>query len=62
MYVGCAMGNCYPQEFIPMLVKAWQKGDFPFTDLIAKFPAKDMNIAAKGVISGEVVKAVLTWE
>ncbi|PMD24588.1 aryl-alcohol dehydrogenase [Hyaloscypha hepaticicola] len=61
-YVGCAMGSCYPQDFIPMLVEAWQGGKFPFTDLIAKYPAEDMNNAAKDVLSGKVIKAVLVWK
>ena len=61
-YVGCCMGNCYPQEFIPMLVAAWQEGKFPFTDLIKTYPARDMNIAAHEVLKGSVVKAVLIWE
>lgn len=41
---------------------AWQKGDFPFTDMIAKYPAKDMNTAAKDVSRGGVIKAVLVWD
>ncbi|KAK0113500.1 hypothetical protein ONS95_013756 [Cadophora gregata] len=62
VYLGCAMGNCYPQEFIPLLVGAWKSGYFPFTDLIVKYPAKDMNDAAKDVLSGKVIKAVLVWD
>jgi aryl-alcohol dehydrogenase len=61
-YVGCAMGSCYPQDFIPTLVDAWSEGKFPFTDLISKYPAEDMNTAAKDVLSGKVVKAVLVWK
>lgn len=60
--MGCAMGSCYPQDFIPMLVEAWQGGRFPFTDLIAKYSAEDMNNAAKDVLSGKVIKAVLVWK
>jgi aryl-alcohol dehydrogenase len=56
------MGSCYPQEFIPMLVMAWQQGKFPFTDLIANYSAEDMNAAAKDVLSGKVIKAVLVWK
>jgi aryl-alcohol dehydrogenase len=56
------MGSCYPQDFIPMLVEAWQGGKFPFTDLIAKYSAEDMNNAAKDVLSGKVIKAVLVWK
>ncbi|KAL2060734.1 hypothetical protein VTL71DRAFT_9375 [Oculimacula yallundae] len=62
VYLGCAMGNCYPQEFIPMLLEAWKSGKFPFTDLIVKYPAKNMNVAVDDVLSGKVVKAILVWE
>ena len=62
MYVGCCMGNCYPQEFIPKLVAAWREGNFPFTDLIKTYPARDVNNAARDVLKGDVVKAVLLWE
>ena len=61
-YVGCCMGNCYPPEFIPMLVAAWRDGKFPFTDLIKQYPARDMNVAAQDVLKGNVVKAVLVWQ
>lgn len=61
-YVGCCMGNCFPQEFIPLLVDAWKEGRFPFPDLIKQYPARDMNIAAEDVLKGNVVKAVLVWE
>jgi len=44
-----------------MLVGAWREGKFPFTDLIVKYPAEDMNTAAKNVLSGKVIKAVLVW-
>jgi aryl-alcohol dehydrogenase len=60
-YVGCAMGSCYPQEFISMLVGAWREGKFPFTGLIVKYPAEDMHTAVRNVLSGKVIKAVLVW-
>lgn len=56
------MGNCYPEEFIPMLLSSWRDGKFPFTDLVKQYPAQDMNNAAKDVLSGDVVKAVLLWK
>jgi aryl-alcohol dehydrogenase len=45
-----------------MLLKNWRDGKFPFTDLVKKYPAEDMNHAAKDVLSGNVVKAVLVWK
>jgi aryl-alcohol dehydrogenase len=62
VYTGCCMGSCNPQEFIPMLVEANKRGDFPFTDLIRTFPAAEMEKAVHAVHDGSVVKAVLTWE
>lgn len=61
MYVGCAMGNCYPQQFIPMLIESWQAGRFPFDELIQKYRADDCQIAVADVLSGKTVKAVLLW-
>ena len=61
VYRGCAMGSCYPQVFIPRLIEAWQKGDFPFTDLIEEFPAHEIDRAVKAVSDGSVIKAVLSW-
>jgi len=60
-YTGCCMGSCYPQEFIPMLIEAWKRGDFPFTDLIKTYAVNDVETAAKDVYSGTAVKAVLLW-
>jgi aryl-alcohol dehydrogenase len=60
-YTGCVMGNCYPQEFIPMLIDAWKGGKFPFDELIKKYAATDMQTAVRDTMSGEVIKAVLKW-
>ena len=55
------MGSCFPADFIPRLIQAWKEGTFPFTDLIKEYPVKDMAVAADDVLSGRVIKAVLTW-
>jgi aryl-alcohol dehydrogenase len=55
------MGNCYPQEFIPMLIEAWKDGKFPFDEMIKRYAAMDMGTAAKDTLSGQVIKAVLQW-
>lgn len=44
-----------------MMVKAWSDGKFPFTALIKEYPVQEMEKAAKEVLDGTVVKAVLTW-
>lgn len=56
------MGNCYPQEFIPRLIEASKRGDFPFTDLIKTYPVKEMEMAVRDISDGSVVKAVIAWE
>lgn len=61
-YVGCAMGSCYPQDFIPQLITAWQRGAFPLHELIKTYPATEMETAVKDMIEGKTVKAVLIWE
>lgn len=60
-YVGCCMGNSYPPDFIPKLIEGWKEGKFPFTDLITRYDAADMETAKADILSGKVVKAVLTW-
>lgn len=62
MYVGCAMGSCYPQEFIPMLIEAWQRGNFPLDKLIGTYPAEEMQVAVKEILDGKTVKGVVTWD
>lgn len=44
-----------------MLIGEWQKGRFPFNELIKTYQADDINSAAKDAISGETVKPVLVW-
>lgn len=55
------MGNSYPPEFLPKLIQAWKDGMFPFTDLITRYDAEDMEKAKADVLSGKAVKAVLVW-
>ncbi|EXJ92819.1 hypothetical protein A1O3_01373 [Capronia epimyces CBS 606.96] len=61
-YIGCNQGDCYPQEFSPELLTAWQLGKFPYDRLIRTYPAKEMEQAAKDMRSGKTVKAVLLWD
>ncbi|KAH8819780.1 aryl-alcohol dehydrogenase [Xylogone sp. PMI_703] len=60
-YTSSAMGSCYPPEFMPEMIAAWKRGDFPFTELQKEYPAKDIEQAEKAVLDGSVVKAVLVW-
>jgi len=44
-----------------MLIEEWQKGKFPFNELIKTYKTEDIQSAAKDAISGETVKPVLIW-
>ena len=61
-YIGCAMGSCYPQEFIPRLLQAYEDGKFPFDDLIETYRPRDINQAVEDMLKGRTVKAVLMWD
>ncbi|KAH0837240.1 hypothetical protein AYO21_11608 [Fonsecaea monophora] len=61
-YIGCNQGDCYPPEFLPRLLAAHYEGLFPYDQLIKTYSAKDIEKAARDVLSGDTVKAVLLWE
>jgi aryl-alcohol dehydrogenase len=61
-YIGCNQGNCYPQDFIPRMIEAWQQGSYPFDDLIKTYPAREMEKAAHDIHRGTTIKAVLIWD
>ncbi|QSZ36169.1 hypothetical protein DSL72_007294 [Monilinia vaccinii-corymbosi] len=61
-YVGCCMGNVYPPEFVPKLIQGWKDGIFPFTDLIKRYSAEEMELAKSEMLDGTTVKAVLVWD
>ena len=60
--IGCNQGNCYPQEFIPKLIQAWEEGNFPFDRLIKTYSARDMEQAVHDIHNGSTIKAVLIWD
>jgi len=61
-YVGCNQGDCYPQEFLPRMLAANQSGSFPYHELNKSYPAREMENAAKDILSGQTIKAVLIWD
>lgn len=61
-YVGCQQGNCYPQEFLPMLLQANKEGKFPYERLIKTYPVRDVQKAMEDMESGKVIKPVLLWD
>lgn len=56
---GIFEGDAVPQQLIPLLIRLWQQGRFPFDKLIKTYPLNDINEAEKAANSGDVVKPVL---
>ncbi|NEA30984.1 NAD(P)-dependent alcohol dehydrogenase [Streptomyces sp. SID13031] len=52
-------GDAVPQQFIPQLIGLWQRGRFPFDELIRTYPLDAINDAERDMASGETVKPVL---
>lgn len=55
-------GGSIPDVFIPLLIKLWRQGDFPFDKLLGKpFAHKDIAQAIQGMEKGEIIKPVVTY-
>ena len=54
-------GDSDPQEMVPRLIEMRAAGTFPMDDLVATYPADQINQAVADVTSGAVVKPVLVW-
>ena len=54
-------GDADPQEMVPRLIAMRAAGTFPMDDLVATYPADQINQAVEDVTSGVVVKPVLVW-
>ncbi len=54
-------GDSDPQEMVPRLIEMRAAGTFPMDDLVATYPADQVNQAVDDVTSGAVVKPVLVW-
>jgi Zn-dependent alcohol dehydrogenases, class III len=48
-------------QFIPFLMEAHRKGQFPMDEFIAYYDFKDYEKAIEDMKSGKVIKAVLKW-
>ncbi|KAL2256390.1 hypothetical protein VTK26DRAFT_1749, partial [Humicola hyalothermophila] len=60
-YVGCCEGDSNPSEFIPYLMEAHAKGQFPMDEFIRYYDFRDYQQAVEDTLSGKVIKAVLKW-
>ncbi|RMD42267.1 hypothetical protein DV735_g2848, partial [Chaetothyriales sp. CBS 134920] len=61
-YVGCNQGDAYPQDFLPLLLRASAEGKFPYEELIKTYPAREMRVAADDMLQGRTLKPVLLWD
>ncbi|WBV56387.1 NAD(P)-dependent alcohol dehydrogenase [Chryseobacterium daecheongense] len=58
---GSIMGDCVPEIFIPKLISFYEEGRFPVDKMMKFFSLKDFNAAIKESLSGETIKAVITF-
>jgi aryl-alcohol dehydrogenase len=52
-------GDAVPSLLIPLLIRLWQTGRFPFDQLVRTYPLADINEAERDCDAGRVVKPVL---
>ena len=55
----CYEGNAVPQLFIPKLIALWQRGLFPFDELIKPYFLDEIDQAEAAAAAGTTVKPVL---
>ncbi len=55
-------GDVDPHRFLPELAALWRDGRFPVDELVQTFDFTKLDDALAAVASGEVVKAVLTFD
>jgi aryl-alcohol dehydrogenase len=59
---GNLAGASIPELFIPMLIKYWQRGDFPFDRLTSKtYTLNEINQAIFDMIKGKVIKPIILF-
>ncbi|MFF7191094.1 alcohol dehydrogenase [Streptomyces sp. NPDC008222] len=56
---GILEGDAVPQQLIPLLIRLWQQGRFPFDKLIEVYPLSDIDEAECASRSGNVLKPVM---
>lgn len=58
---GTTMGSADPETYLPFLVDAWRRGDFPIERLERRYPFEDIERAVADARSGETIKPVLVF-
>ena len=56
---GVIQGDSVPQVFIPLLLRYYQEGKFPFDKLLQVYPLNEINRAVSDMRQGQVIKPVL---
>lgn len=57
--IAITQGDSIPQQFLPELIEAHQKGLFPFEKLVKFYPLTDINQAMADSLSGATIKPIL---
>ncbi|GAB5352663.1 NAD(P)-dependent alcohol dehydrogenase [Qipengyuania sp. 483] len=57
--VGCVEGDAKVKQFIPELVRLYQRGLFPFDKLVKRYPFNKINEAVQDLHDGKVFKPIL---
>ncbi len=57
--MGCVLGNCVPDVFIPLLLTLHEQGRFPVDKLVSTYPLDELNAAANDALAGGVIKPVI---
>jgi aryl-alcohol dehydrogenase len=52
-------GEAIPQQFIPRLIRLWERGRFPFDRLIRTYPLDQINDAEHDSANGTTIKPIL---
>lgn len=60
--IAITQGDSVPQLFIPELIKAYQKGLFPFDRLVRFYPLAEINQAMADSLAGATIKPILMIE
>ncbi|MGY0036564.1 NAD(P)-dependent alcohol dehydrogenase [Pedobacter sp. NJ-S-72] len=58
---GSIMGDCVPGIFIPKMIRFYEEGRFPVDKMMKFFSLEEINTAVAESLSGETIKAVITF-
>jgi aryl-alcohol dehydrogenase len=56
---GITQGDSVPRQFIPLLLRLFRRGQFPFDRLVRFYNLADINLAVEDSLSGRVIKPII---